>query len=190
MTGSGLRRDASNARLKIFWRTRWFSSCHFFMSSYSCWDFSSATSAASLLFLTSANSLVMAASFCFCTASSSSRACSATYGGFKERVDKPAFLKKVELELSGEMTLETTSALLNGACPSATASTRIVSIDIYKMHRWTITSLILVKESSVQKILSQRGSHEPCILKLYEAACTEHWKDDDKSLAETTKSHI
>ena len=50
-------------------------------------------------------------------------------------MDKPAFLKKVELELSDEMTMETTSALLNGAYPSATASARIVFIDIYKMHR-------------------------------------------------------
>ena len=50
-------------------------------------------------------------------------------------MDKPAFLKKVELELSGEMTLETTSALLNVAFPSATAFAQIVSIDIYKMHR-------------------------------------------------------
>jgi len=105
------------------------------MSSYSCWIFRRASSAASLLFLTSANSSVIAASFCFCAASSSSSSYFATDGGFKERVDKPAFLKKVELELSGEMTLETTSALLNGACPSALVSARIVSIDIYKMHR-------------------------------------------------------
>ena len=142
---------------EIFWRTRWFSSYRLFMSSYSCWVFTSDSSAASLLFLTSANSLVIAASFCFCVASSSSSTYSAADGGFKERVDKPACLKKVELELLGEITLETTSALLNGACPSATASARIVFIDIYKMHRWTITSLIVVKESSVSKILGTKA---------------------------------
>ena len=69
---------------------------------------------------------------------------------------KPAFLKKVELELSGEMTLETTLALFNGACPSATASAQIVSIDIYKMHRRTITLLIIVKESSILNILGTK----------------------------------
>ena len=51
-----------------------FSSCRFFISSYSCWVFSNAASVASLLFLTSANSSVIVASFCFCTASSSSSA--------------------------------------------------------------------------------------------------------------------
>ena len=142
---------------KVLWRTRLFSSCRFFMSSYSCWVFNSASSAASLLFLTLANSLVIAASFCFCVASSSSSTYSAADGGFKERVHKPAFLKKVELELSGEMTLETTSALLNGAFPSATASARIVSIDIYKIHRWTIILLIVVKESIVSKILGTKA---------------------------------
>ena len=54
---------------------------------------------------------------------------------FEERVAIPVFLKKVEVEQVGEMTFETTSTLVNDGCPSATASKRIVSIDIYKMHR-------------------------------------------------------
>jgi len=50
-------------------------------------------------------------------------------------VDRPAFFKNVLLELHCDKTLETTSALGNGACPSATACARIVSIDNYKMEK-------------------------------------------------------
>jgi len=47
----------------------------------------------------------------------------------------PAFFKNVLLELFCDRTLETTSALGNGACPSATICAHIVSIDSYKMQK-------------------------------------------------------
>jgi hypothetical protein len=50
-------------------------------------------------------------------------------------VDRPALFKNVLLELFFDKTLETTSALGNGACPSSTACARIVSINNYKMEK-------------------------------------------------------
>ena len=88
------------------------------------------SSIASLFFLNSSSCSWRIAEPCHLATISGFRSSSPGDGDFEEGVGIPAFFKKDLSKLFCERTLETTSALGNGGCPSAIAPTSIVSTDI------------------------------------------------------------
>ena len=142
---SGLKRGT----MWFLLRMRLLSSCCIFSSSYCHWVLTSSSYIASLFFFNSSTSQWRTTAPCFSASSYWHSTCPPADGVFRGGVATIAFLKKVALELFCEMTLETTSVVVNGGCRSATVSTWIVSIGIYKMQRWTNSLLTIVKERSV-----------------------------------------
>ena len=137
---SGLKRGT----MWFLLRMRLLSSCCIFSSSYYHWVLTSASYIASLFFFNSSTSQWRTTAPCFSASSYWHSTCPPADGVFRGGVATIAFLKKVALELFCEMTLETTSVVVNGGCRSATVSTWIVSIGIYKMQRWTIISSMII----------------------------------------------
>ena len=118
-----------------FWSMRWLSCSYFWSSSNRLAVLSNTSSAAAVFFFSSSRWSWRTAELYFWALSSRRSAASRAWEDFEEGVDRPAFFKNVLLELFCDKTLETTSALGNGACPSATGCARIVSNDNYKMEK-------------------------------------------------------
>ena len=121
-----------------FWSMRSLSCSCFWSSSNRLAFLCNTSSAAAVFFFSSSRWSWRIVELYFWALSSRRSAASRAREDFEEGVDRPAFFKNVLLELFCDKTLETTSALGNGACLSATTCARIVSIDNYKMKKWTI----------------------------------------------------